>query len=213
MLGCRPLARVIPTFSSIASSCVCAEAADEECGATCSCVKPAEVPPSRPSRYSFLHHVRGEREIQQRRAVADPCQCPRKLFSTIRTCSASLQSRRRPRSFEERISKSDITLDHAIQHDLHSRHQSSPDGPRRSDTAFVAYQLQISLDRDRSRDGTLDLDWQRRHYPKCNMATRAATVIAVASDLPTIAFDGPCHAVRCATLTPPAGWCEGRSDG
>ena len=121
----------IPT----ASVSVAVEVAGAGSDPICSGMKAGAPPPSSPSRYSFRHRVSRERESPYRRAVAEPWRCPRKLSSTMRIFSASDRSRRRPVSSAERTSKSEMTVEHAIAHDLRLAPHPRPDGLRRRDTA------------------------------------------------------------------------------
>ena len=74
--------------------------------------------PSSPSRYCRRHIVSSERDTPCRRAVAATWRCPRKLSSTIRILSVSLQYRRRGTSAAERTSNSGLNLWSAIRSDL-----------------------------------------------------------------------------------------------
>ena len=59
---------------------------------------------------SFRRRVSRNHESRYRRAIAEPCRSPRKLFLDDAILSASERSRRRPVSSGERTSKSEMTL-------------------------------------------------------------------------------------------------------
>ena len=84
-----------------------------------------------PSRYIRRQVNSRDREISYRRAVADPCRCPRRLSSTIRILFSSDQCRRRPTSSAAKTSIGVKTEEHDIRPCLAPIHAVSTDGSRR----------------------------------------------------------------------------------